>query len=111
MKPGETIATEEIFGPVACLMRAKDLDEAIEIANRSEFGNASSIYTTNGKHAREFSHRIGAGMVGVNIGVAAPMAFFPFGGAKQSFFGDTKAHGPTSVDFYTERKIVITRWF
>ncbi len=111
VKPGATIATEEIFGPVACLMRAKDLDEAIEIANRSEFGNASSIYTTNGKHAREFSHRIGAGMVGVNIGVAAPMAFFPFGGAKQSFFGDTKAHGPTSVDFYTERKIVITRWF
>lgn len=111
VKPGSTIATEEIFGPVACLMRADTLDEAIEIANRSEYGNASSIYTTNGKSARTFASRIGAGMVGVNIGVAAPMAFFPFGGAKQSFFGDAKAHGATALDFYTERKIVITRWF
>jgi malonate-semialdehyde dehydrogenase (acetylating) / methylmalonate-semialdehyde dehydrogenase len=111
VKPGMVIATEEIFGPVACLMRAADLDEAIAIANRSEYGNAASIYTTSGKAARAFQHRIGAGMVGVNIGVAAPMAFFPFGGQKGSFFGDTKAHGPTAIDFYTERKIVITRWF
>jgi malonate-semialdehyde dehydrogenase (acetylating) / methylmalonate-semialdehyde dehydrogenase len=111
VKPGMIIATEEIFGPVSCIMRAKDLDEAIEIANRSEYGNASSIYTTNGKAAREFSRRIQAGMVGVNIGVAAPMSFFPFGGQKGSFFGDTKAHGPTAIDFYTERKVVITRWF
>jgi malonate-semialdehyde dehydrogenase (acetylating)/methylmalonate-semialdehyde dehydrogenase len=111
VKPGMTIATEEIFGPVVCLMRADTLDEAIEIANRSEYGNASSIYTSNGNSARTFASRIGAGMVGVNIGVAAPMAFFPFGGAKQSFFGDAKAHGATAVDFYTERKIVITRWF
>jgi malonate-semialdehyde dehydrogenase (acetylating)/methylmalonate-semialdehyde dehydrogenase len=92
-------------------MRARDLDEAIAMANRSPYGNAASLYTTNGKHAREFSHRIEAGMVGVNIGVAAPMAFFPFGGQKASFFGDIKAHGPTAIDFYTERKIVITRWF
>jgi malonate-semialdehyde dehydrogenase (acetylating)/methylmalonate-semialdehyde dehydrogenase len=105
------IAKEEIFGPVACLMRAKSLDEAIELANRSPYGNAASIYTTNGKAAREFSHRIEAGMVGVNVGVAAPMAFFPFGGQKQSLFGDTKAHGATAIDFYTERKVVITRWF
>jgi len=111
VKPGMVIATEEIFGPVACLMRADSLDEAIAIANRSEYGNASSIYTTNGKHARTFQQRIQAGMVGVNIGVAAPMAFFPFGGQKGSFYGDLKAHGPTSVDFYTERKVVITRWF
>lgn len=111
VKPGMVIATEEIFGPVACLMRADTLDEAIEIANRSEYGNASSIYTTNGKSARAFASRIGAGMVGINIGVAAPMAFFPFGGAKQSFFGDAKAHGATALDFYTERKVVISRWF
>ena len=111
VKPGMTIATEEIFGPVICLMRAKDLDEAIAIANRSEYGNAASIYTQNGKSAREFQLRIQAGMVGVNVGVAAPMAMFPFGGQKGSFFGDTKAHGATGVDFYTERKIVITRWF
>lgn len=111
VRPGMVIATEEIFGPVACLMRAKDLDEAIAIANKSEYGNASSIYTTSGKAARAFQRRIQAGMVGVNIGVAAPMAFFPFGGQKGSFFGDTKAHGPTAIDFYTERKVVITRWF
>jgi malonate-semialdehyde dehydrogenase (acetylating)/methylmalonate-semialdehyde dehydrogenase len=111
VKPGMTIATEEIFGPVLCIMRAKDLDEAITIANQSEYGNASSIYTGSGKAAREFSHRIQAGMVGVNIGVAAPMAYFPFGGQKGSMFGDTKAHGPQSIDFYTERKIVISRWF
>ncbi len=111
VRPGMTIATEEIFGPVICLMRAKDLDEAIAIANKSEYGNASSIYTTSGKAAREFQLRIQAGMVGVNIGVAAPMAMFPFGGQKGSFFGDTKAHGATGIDFYTERKIVITRWF
>lgn len=111
VRPGMVIATEEIFGPVACLMRAKDLDEAIEIANRSEYGNASSIFTTSGKAARAFQQRIQAGMVGINIGVAAPMAMFPFGGQKGSFFGDTKAHGPTAIDFYTERKVVITRWF
>ncbi|HSN97280.1 MAG TPA: CoA-acylating methylmalonate-semialdehyde dehydrogenase [Candidatus Nanopelagicales bacterium] len=111
VEPGMTIATEEIFGPVVCLMRAKDLDEAIELTNRSRYGNAASIYTTSGKSAREFQYRIGAGMVGVNIGVAAPMAFFPFGGQKGSFYGDIKAHGPTAIDFYTERKVVITRWF
>jgi malonate-semialdehyde dehydrogenase (acetylating)/methylmalonate-semialdehyde dehydrogenase len=111
VRPGMVIATEEIFGPVACLMRAKDLDEAIDIANRSEYGNASSIFTTSGKAARTFQQRIQAGMVGINIGVAAPMAMFPFGGQKGSFFGDTKAHGPTAIDFYTERKVVITRWF
>jgi malonate-semialdehyde dehydrogenase (acetylating) / methylmalonate-semialdehyde dehydrogenase len=111
VKPGMTIATEEIFGPVLCIVRAKDLDEAISIANRSEYGNAASIYTQNGKSARTFQLGIQAGMVGVNIGVAAPMAMFPFGGQKGSFFGDVKAHGGTGVDFYTERKIVITRWF
>jgi malonate-semialdehyde dehydrogenase (acetylating)/methylmalonate-semialdehyde dehydrogenase len=111
VKPGMTIATEEIFGPVLSILRAKDLDEALAIANRSEYGNASSVYTTSGKAAREFELRIQAGMVGVNIGVAAPMAIFPFGGQKGSFFGDTKAHGATGVDFYTERKIVIERWF
>jgi len=111
VRPGMTIATEEIFGPVASLMRAKDLDEAIRLANASEYGNASTIYTQNGKSAREFAARIETGMVGVNIGVAAPMAFFPFGGQKGSLFGDIKAHGPAGIEFYTERKIVIERWF
>ncbi len=111
VRPDMVIGHEEIFGPVACFMRARDLDEAIRMANASEYGNASSIYTQSGKSAREFGARIEAGMVGVNIGVAAPMAMFPFGGQKGSLFGDTKAHGSSAVDFYTERKIVIERWF
>jgi malonate-semialdehyde dehydrogenase (acetylating)/methylmalonate-semialdehyde dehydrogenase len=111
VKPGMVVATEEIFGPVACLMKARDLDEAVEMANRSEYGNAASIYTSSGKAAREFQYRIDAGMLGVNVGIAAPMAFFPFGGAKSSFFGDLKAHGSAGIDFYTDRKVVITRWF
>jgi malonate-semialdehyde dehydrogenase (acetylating)/methylmalonate-semialdehyde dehydrogenase len=111
VKPGMTIVTDEIFGPVLCVVRARDLDEALAITNASAYGNAASVYTTSGKSAREFELRVQAGMVGVNIGVAAPMAIFPFGGQKGSFFGDTKAHGATGVDFYTERKIVIERWF
>jgi malonate-semialdehyde dehydrogenase (acetylating)/methylmalonate-semialdehyde dehydrogenase len=111
VKPGMTIAEEEIFGPVACLMKAKTFDEAVDLANASPYGNAHSLYTTNGKLAREFQYRIGSGMLGINIGVAAPMAFFPFGGAKQSFFGDVKAHGQASVDFYTDRKVTVSRWF
>ncbi len=73
--------------------------------------NATSVFTTNGKSAREFAYHAPASMVGVNIGVAAPMSFFPFGGAKQSFFGDIKAHGRDGVEFYTDKKVVIERWF
>jgi malonate-semialdehyde dehydrogenase (acetylating)/methylmalonate-semialdehyde dehydrogenase len=111
VRPEMTIAREEIFGPVACLMRAKDLDEAIALLNASEYGNAASIFTTSGKHAREFKARAAPGMIGINIGVAAPMAFFPFGGTKASLFGDLKAHGSAAIDFYTTRKAVISRWF
>jgi malonate-semialdehyde dehydrogenase (acetylating)/methylmalonate-semialdehyde dehydrogenase len=111
VKPGMTIAKEEIFGPVACLVRAKDLDDAIGMLNSSEYGNAASIFTTSGKHAREFKAKAAPGMIGINIGVAAPMAFFPFGGSKASLFGDLKAHGSAAIDFYTSRKAVISRWF
>jgi malonate-semialdehyde dehydrogenase (acetylating)/methylmalonate-semialdehyde dehydrogenase len=111
VKPNMTIAVEEIFGPVVSFLHAKTLEDAIALANASEYGNAASIYTTNGKAARNFASRVEAGMAGVNIGVAAPMAFFPFGGQKGSLFGDTKAHGATGIDFYTERKVVIERWF
>ena len=79
--------------------------------NRSPFGNATSIFTGSGKAAREYSSRIEAGMVGVNIGVAAPMAFFPFAGWKNSFFGDLHAHGKDAVSFYTEQKVIMSRWF
>jgi malonate-semialdehyde dehydrogenase (acetylating)/methylmalonate-semialdehyde dehydrogenase len=111
VKPDMVIAREEIFGPVLCLIRARDFDEACAIVNGHHQGNASSIFTSSGKWAREFRYRVAPSMLGVNIGVAAPMAFFPFGGAKASFFGDVKAHGRDSVEFYTDRKVVISRWF
>jgi malonate-semialdehyde dehydrogenase (acetylating) / methylmalonate-semialdehyde dehydrogenase len=108
--PNSELATEEIFGPVLAIVRASTLEEAIEIANRSRYGNASSIFTSDGGSAREFSARIEAGMIGVNIGVAAPMAFFPFGGIKDSIFGDLRCHGKDAVAFYTQQRVVISRW-
>jgi malonate-semialdehyde dehydrogenase (acetylating)/methylmalonate-semialdehyde dehydrogenase len=102
---------EEIFGPVLSVIRVKDLDEAIALVNRSPFGNATAIFTSSGKAAREYSSRCEVGMVGVNVGVAAPMAFFPFAGWKNSFFGDLHAHGKDAVSFYTEQKVIMSRWF
>jgi len=111
VQPGMTIAREEIFGPVLSVIRVKTLDEAIALVNRCEFGNTTSIFTQNGKSAREYQSGVEVGMVGVNIGVAAPMAFFPFAGWKSSFFGDLHAHGKDAVYFYTEQKVLMTRWF
>ena len=109
--PTMMIAREEIFGPVLSVIRAKTLDEAIALVNGSEFGNTTSIFTSDGKSARDYASRVECGMVGVNIGVAAPMAFFPFSGWKNSFFGDLHAHGKDAVAFYTEQKVIMTRWF
>jgi malonate-semialdehyde dehydrogenase (acetylating)/methylmalonate-semialdehyde dehydrogenase len=109
-EPGSEIAREEIFGPVLTLLRARDLDHALEILNSSTKGNAASLFTTSGAAMRQFRYEAGAGMLGVNIGVAAPMSFFPFTGWKDSFFGDLHAHGRDAIDFYTEKKVVITRW-
>jgi malonate-semialdehyde dehydrogenase (acetylating) / methylmalonate-semialdehyde dehydrogenase len=111
VKAEMVVAREEIFGPVLCLMKAASFDEAVEIVRRHELGNATSIFTNSGKWAREYRYRVEPSMLGVNIGVAAPMAFFPFGGSKASFFGDLKAHGRDSVEFYTDKKVVISRWF
>jgi malonate-semialdehyde dehydrogenase (acetylating)/methylmalonate-semialdehyde dehydrogenase len=111
VRPEMTIAREEIFGPVLSVIRVKTLDDAISLVNSSRFGNATSIFTASGKAAREYSSKVEAGMVGVNIGVAAPMAFFPFAGWKNSFFGDLHAHGKDAVMFYTEQKVLMTRWF
>jgi malonate-semialdehyde dehydrogenase (acetylating) / methylmalonate-semialdehyde dehydrogenase len=105
------LAREEVFGPVMVLRRAADLGEAIGMVHESEYANATAIFTSSGRAAREFRYNAGVSMIGVNIGVAAPMAFFPFGGAKQSFFGDTKAHGTDSIRFFTDQKVVISRWF
>ena len=110
VQPDMTIGREEIFGPVASVTHVSNLDEGIEMVQRSGFANATSIFTQSGKAAREFRYRVGVSMIGVNIGVAAPMAFFPFGGTKGSFFGDLKAHGQDSIEFYTDKKVVISRW-
>jgi malonate-semialdehyde dehydrogenase (acetylating)/methylmalonate-semialdehyde dehydrogenase len=109
--PQMTIAKEEVFGPVLSVIRVKTLDDAIDLVNSSPFGNTTSIFTGDGKSARDYASRIECGMVGVNIGVAAPMAFFPFSGWKNSFFGDLHAHGKDAIAFYTEQKVVMTRWF
>ena len=108
--PGMSIGTEEVFGPVASINRAKDVDEAIAMMHASRYGNACSIFTTSGGAARDFRYQAGISMIGVNIGVAAPMAFFPFGGSKGSFFGDLKAAGRDAISFYTEQRVVISRW-
>jgi len=110
VQPDMTIGKEEIFGPVASVTHVSNLDEGIEMVRASGLANATSIFTQSGKAAREFRYRVGVSMIGVNIGVAAPMAFFPFGGTKGSFFGDLKAHGQDSVEFYTDKKVVISRW-
>jgi len=109
--PSMTIGHEEIFGPVASISPVRSLDEAIEVMHAHPNANATSIFTTSGKAAREFARQASASMVGVNIGVAAPMAYFPFGGAKDSFFGDLKVHGRDAYEFYTDKKVVISRWF
>ncbi len=111
VRPEMAIAQEEIFGPVLAVVRVPSLDEAIRVANRSRFGNAAAIFTRDGKAAREFARRIEAGMVGVNLGVPAPAAYFPFVGWKGSFYGDLHATGRDAIDFYTRKKVVTTRWF
>ena len=106
-----TIGGDEIFGPVASIAPARSLDDAVAMMRAHPNANATSIFTSSGKAAREFSKHATASMVGVNIGVAAPMAYFPFGGAKDSFFGDLKAHGRDGFEFYTDKKVTIARWF
>lgn len=108
--PDMSVGHEEIFGPVAGLSRADSVDEAIELMHRVAYGNATSIFTTSGRAAREFRYRAGISMIGVNIGVAAPMAFFPFGGSRASFYGDLKAQGRDAIEFYTDKRVVISRW-
>jgi len=110
VKPSMRIAKEEIFGPVLSVVRARDLEEAVDVVNASEYGNASSIFTRSGHTAREFSAKVQTGMVGINVGVPAPVAIFPFTGWKGSFFGDLHALGKDGVKFYTETRVVTCRW-
>jgi malonate-semialdehyde dehydrogenase (acetylating)/methylmalonate-semialdehyde dehydrogenase len=111
VNPDTDIIKEEVFGPVLTVVRAESLDQAIEIVNSSRFGNGTSIFTESGAAVRRYRHDVEAGMVGVNIGVAAPVAFFPFSGWKDSFLGDLHAHGPDAVEFFTRKKTVTSRYF
>jgi malonate-semialdehyde dehydrogenase (acetylating) / methylmalonate-semialdehyde dehydrogenase len=109
--PDMAIAQEEVFGPVLTIVSAATLGDAIAIINDSRFGNGASIFSESGAAVRRFRHEVEAGMIGVNIGVAAPVAFFPFSGWKDSFLGDLHAHGPDAVEFFTRKKTVTSRWF
>jgi malonate-semialdehyde dehydrogenase (acetylating)/methylmalonate-semialdehyde dehydrogenase len=104
------IGRQEIFGPVLSVARVATLDEAIAQANSMSLGNMAAIFTRSGAAAREFRERVEAGMVGVNVGVAQPFGFFPFSGWKNSFFGDLHPHGTDAIEFYTRKKMVVSRW-
>jgi malonate-semialdehyde dehydrogenase (acetylating) / methylmalonate-semialdehyde dehydrogenase len=104
------LADTEIFGPVLSLMHAKDMDEALAFLERSHYGNQASLFTSSGAAARRFRYEAPAGNIGINIGVAAPMAYFPFSGWRDSFFGVQHGQGRDAVEFYTEKKVVIERW-
>jgi malonate-semialdehyde dehydrogenase (acetylating)/methylmalonate-semialdehyde dehydrogenase len=109
--PQMRVAREEIFGPVLSVVRAGDLDEALAIGQNVPYGNGASIFTRSGYAARQFKHHFSAGMIGINVGVPAPMAWFPFTGWNQSFFGDLHIQGVEGVHFYTRQKMTMTRWF
>ena len=110
VNPAGEIAKTEIFGPVLSLMHADDVDQAIALVNDRAYGNQASIFTSSGSVARKFRHEVDAGNIGINIGVAAPMAYFPFSGWNASFFGDLHAQSRHGVEFYTQTKVVVERW-
>jgi malonate-semialdehyde dehydrogenase (acetylating)/methylmalonate-semialdehyde dehydrogenase len=111
VEPGSRMATDEIFGPVLSVVRATSLEEALDVGRHSPYGNGASIFTSSGYAARQFKQHFNAGMIGINVGVPAPMAWFPFTGWNQSFFGDLHVQGLESIQFYTRQKTITTRWF
>jgi malonate-semialdehyde dehydrogenase (acetylating)/methylmalonate-semialdehyde dehydrogenase len=108
--PASELARTEVFGPVLSLMRADTVDDAIALVNQAAYGNQACLFTSSGSAARKFRYEAQVGNIGINVGVAAPMAYFPFSGWKESFFGDLHAQGRDAIDFYTEKKIVVERW-
>ncbi|MCS7235605.1 MAG: CoA-acylating methylmalonate-semialdehyde dehydrogenase [Armatimonadota bacterium] len=108
--PEGLIARTEIFGPVLGLIHVRDIDEAIQVVNRGQYGNMACLFTRSGAAARKFRYEAQAGNIGINVGVAQPIAFYPFGGMKDSFFGDLHGQGRDAVEFYTEKKVVVERW-
>jgi malonate-semialdehyde dehydrogenase (acetylating)/methylmalonate-semialdehyde dehydrogenase len=111
VKPNMRLAKDEIFGPVLSVLRAENIDQALAIARDCPYGNGASIFTNDGYAARQFKMHFNAGMLGINVGVPAPMAWFPFTGWNKSFFGDLHIQGIESVYFYTQQKTIMTRWF
>ncbi|MDO9302789.1 MAG: CoA-acylating methylmalonate-semialdehyde dehydrogenase [Anaerolineales bacterium] len=110
VQPGSEIWKTEVFGPVLSLMHVNTIDDAIALANSHVYGNQASLFTSSGAAARKFRYEVEAGNIGINIGVAAPMAFFPFSGWKDSFFGDLHGQGMDAVEFFTQKKVVVERW-
>ena len=108
--PAGELARTEVFGPVLSVMRADSVEAAIDLVNRSSYGNMACLFTSSGAAARQFRYEARVGNIGINVGVAAPMAYFPFSGWKDSFFGDLHAQGRDAIDFYTEKKVVVERW-
>jgi malonate-semialdehyde dehydrogenase (acetylating)/methylmalonate-semialdehyde dehydrogenase len=108
--PGTTVATTEIFGPVMTLLNVETVDDAISLVNNGQYGNMACVFTSSGAAARKFRTEALAGNIGINIGVAAPMAFFPFSGWKESFFGTLHGQGKHAVEFFTQTKVVVERW-
>jgi malonate-semialdehyde dehydrogenase (acetylating)/methylmalonate-semialdehyde dehydrogenase len=108
--PASELARTEVFGPVLSLMRADSVDDAIALINSAAYGNQACLFTSSGAAARKFRYEAQVGNIGINVGVAAPMAYFPFSGWKESFFGDLHAQGRDAIDFYTEKKVVVERW-
>jgi malonate-semialdehyde dehydrogenase (acetylating)/methylmalonate-semialdehyde dehydrogenase len=111
VKPNMRVAREERFGPVLSVVRVADLEQALALGRDCPYGNGASIFTNSGWAARQFKHHFNAGMIGINVGVPAPMAWFPFTGWNQSFFGDLHIQGIEGVQFYTRQKTTMTRWF
>jgi malonate-semialdehyde dehydrogenase (acetylating)/methylmalonate-semialdehyde dehydrogenase len=108
--PEMSIYTDEIFGPVLSVVRVGSYDEALSLVNANPYGNGTAVFTNDGGAARRFQHEVEVGMVGVNVPIPVPMAYFSFGGWKSSLFGDTHAHGVDGVHFYTRSKVVTSRW-
>jgi malonate-semialdehyde dehydrogenase (acetylating)/methylmalonate-semialdehyde dehydrogenase len=111
VQPGSTLATTEIFGPVMTIINQRTVEDAIQLVNSGKYGNMACIFTSSGAAARKFRYEAQAGNIGINIGVAAPMAFFPFSGWKESFFGILHGQGKHAVEFFTQTKVVVERWF
>ncbi len=108
--PGSTLSKTEVFGPVMGLMHVKTVEDAIALVNSGQYGNMACVFTSSGAAARKFRYEAQAGNIGINVGVAAPMAFFPFSGWKDSFFGTLHGQGKHAVEFFTQTKVVVERW-